>query len=588
MKNFFILLCFVCVIINESFSKTNEEFNTENDLRSLKPTRILESKNKKEDSKIHSKLLQTLYSDSYSNNYYYTTLYIGPNKIKQRYLIDTTSAILSSPCGKCEECGKQKKNYYDSSNKKAYKPLKCSSKICHLVPASGCKVDDDDDKKKLDKMTCSFYTKKNNGDGLKGNYLSNIVYFEEARNLASHKKVYRSYALPIGCTTAEFGTIKSMIPDGVMGLNNGKGSFVNVLNKLKIVNKNLFSLCFGLEGGYMSLGEIDKTYHKAKKINYVPLLPTNNLYSFHIHAFQVGKNKKEKNKVVTYIDTTRAYSFFPNKIFKSIYNQIIKLCKDKKGKNICGKFEYDSQLGYCVSYSSRESLFKSVKGFWPNITFYLHNNTAYFMKGINYYYYYFHGEDRKACLGFKSTNKDFATIGTNFMHGKDIIIDKDHQKLGFVNADCGARNTYVKSLLNAKKTKSKSHKDDDDDNDEDIDKEIHKNEKKGKYTLGDEDNKDSVEFIQGHNTELDDNKDFNFFNLTVLLSSILIVVIVILIVIIALMCKKKEFALYQNISDEPNDFQVAQKIEEDTSLNDGKITSEEVQFLRKIMKITNK
>ena len=531
---------------------------------------------------MHSKLLQTLYSDSYSNNYYYTTLYIGPNKIKQTFLIDTSNAILSSPCRACEDCGKQKKNYYDQSNKKAYNPLKCSSKICKLVPASGCTISKEEKKKKkLDQLTCSFYTKKSNGEGLKGNYLSNIVYFEEDKILTSNKKVYRSYALPIGCTTGEFGKFKTYKSDGVMGLNNDERSFVSVLKKLKIVNKNLFSLCLGLEGGYMSLGEIDKTYHSSKKIYYVPLLSSNNLYSFNVHGFQVGKNKKEKNKVIAYIDTTKSFSFFPSKIFKSLFNQITDLCKDKKGKNICGKFQYDSQLGYCVSYTSRESLYKSVNGFWPNITLYLDNRTQYLVKGINYHYYYFNGKDRKACLGFKSSDQNFIIFGTNFMHGKDIIFNKENQLLGFVHADCSARNTYVKNILTTKKTKSKS-------DDEAIDKEIHKNEKKGKFTIGDDDNKDSVVFVQGHNKELDNNQDFNFFNLTILLVSILIVVIVILIIIIALMCKKKEFALYQNISDEPNDFQVPQKIEEDTTLNEGKPTSEEVQFLRKIMKITNK
>ena len=584
MKKLCILFCFIFVIINECFAKTNEEFNSENNLRLLKPTPILDSKTKNVDSlKLHSKLLQTLYSDSYSNNYYYTTLYIGPSKIKQTYLIDTTNAILSSPCGTCEDCGKHKKNYYDHLNKKAYKPLKCSSKICNLVPASGCTISKEEKKKKnLDHLTCSFYSKKSNGDGLKGNYLSNIVYFEEDKALTSNKKVYRSYALPIGCTTGEFGKFKSYVSDGVMGLNNDKGSFVSVLNQLKIVNKNLFSLCFGLEGGYMSLGEIDKTYHSSKKINYVPLLQSTNLYSFNVYGFQVGKKKKEKYKVTAHIDSTKPFSYFPNKMFKTIYNQISELCKDKKGKNICGKFQYDSQLGYCVSYASRESLFKSVNGFWPNITLYLQNGTEYFVRGINYHYYYFNGNDRKACLGFKSTEKDFITIGTNFMHGKDIIFNKDHQTLGFVNADCSARNTYVNSILTTKKAKSKS-------DDEAIDKEIHKNEKKGKFTLGDNNNKDSVVFVQGHNTELDDNQDFNFFNLIILISSISIVVIVILVVVIALMCKKKEFSLYENISDEPIEFQVPQKIEEDTTTqNDGKNTSEEVQFLRKIMKITNK
>lgn len=584
MKKLNILLCFVCVIINGCFAKEKEEFNTENNLRSLKPTAILDSKTKNADSlKLHSKLLQTLYSDSYSNNYYYTTLYIGPNKIKQTYLIDTTNAIFSSPCGSCSDCGKHKKNYYSHLNKTAYKPLKCSSKICNLVPASGCSISKEEKKKKnLDQLACSFYSKKSNGDGIKGNYISGIVYFEEDKSSTSNKKVYRSYALPIGCTTGEFGKFKSYIPDGIMGLNNNKGSFVSVLKQLKIVNKNIFSLCFGLEGGYMSLGEIDKTYHNAKKINYVPLLSSNNLFSFSVHGIQVGKNKKEKHKIEATIDTTKAFTFFPNKIYKSIYNQIIELCKDKKGKNICGKFQYDSQLGYCISYTNRESLFKSVNSFWPNITLYLQNGTEYLVKGINYHYYYFNGNDRKACLGFKSTDKDFITIGTNFMHGKDIIFDKDYQTLGFVNADCSARNTYVKSILNTKKAKSKS-------DDEAIDKEIHKNEKKGKFNLGDNNNKDSILFVQGHNTELDDSKDFNFFNLAILLSSILIVIIVILIVIIALICKKKEFALYENISDEPNDFQVPKKLEDVTThSNEEKTTSEEVQFLRKIMKITNK
>ena len=83
-------------------------FSNENLLRSLQG----KDKRKKKEKEIlqqNSKLLQTLYSDSYSNNFYYTTLYITDKQIKQTYLIDTGSAIMSSPCGPCEYCGKQKK-----------------------------------------------------------------------------------------------------------------------------------------------------------------------------------------------------------------------------------------------------------------------------------------------------------------------------------------------------------------------------------------------------------------------------------------------------------------------------------------------
>ena len=575
-------LCFLSILIIKCLSKINEEINIENNLRSLKPTPILDSKTKNADSlKLHSKLLQTLYSDSFSNNYYYTTLYIGPNKKKQTYIIDTTSAIFSSPCASCSECGKHKKNYYDETNKKAYKPLKCASKICSLVPASECPKDEKKKKKvDLDKINCSFNIKKSNGDGLKGNYLSNIVYFEEDKNSTSHKKVYRSYALPIGCTTGEFGKYKTYSPDGFMGLSNDKASFIDVLYNLKIVNRNLFSLCFGLEGGYMSLGEIDKTYHKSKKINYVPLSSSNNYYSINILGIKVGTNKKQTTKMTAHIDTTSPFSYLPKNLFKTVYNQIINFCTSKKGKNLCGKFQTDSHLGYCVSYSSRESLFKSINDFWPNITLYLHNGSEYFMEPINYYYYYFHGNDRKACLGFKPIEKDYMIFGSNFMHGKDIIFDKTKQVLGFVNAHCSGKTNYIKNVITDKKPKTKSDA-------EKIDKEIHKIEKKGKFSLGDDNNKDVVEFVQGHNTELDDNKNFNLFNFIILLSSILIIIIVILIVIIALMCKKKEFSLYQNIGEESNELSFPQKLEEETP-NDGKVTTEEVQFLRKIMKLANK
>ena len=57
-------------------------------------------------------------------------------------------------------------------------------------------------------------------------------------------------------------------------------------------------------------------------------------------------------------------------------------------------------------------------------------------------------------------------------------------------------------------------------------------------------------------------------------------------VIIALMCKKKEFSLYENISTEPNESSNPRKLEE--IAEDNKPTSEEVQFLRKMMKINQK
>lgn len=125
-----------------------------------------------------SKILQTVYSESYSKNYYYTTLYVGENRTKQTYIIDTGSSIMSSVCSSYEDYGKHKTNYYGFSKKKC-KPLKCYNKVCKMLTATNCKYKKDKDE---NKKLFSFDVEQNEGDGIKGFYLNNIVYFEVDKN----------------------------------------------------------------------------------------------------------------------------------------------------------------------------------------------------------------------------------------------------------------------------------------------------------------------------------------------------------------------------------------------------------------------
>jgi len=558
-------------IIHIYLAQVNEDISPQNNLRILKPTPLLNSKTKNaENLKLHSKLLQTLYSDSFSNNYYYTTLYIGPNKKKQTYIIDTTSKIMSSPCDECKTCGKKKTNYYDKSNKKDVKPLKCSSKICKTLFSSDCSFIKKD-KNDIFQKTCSFQTKKQNGEGVDGYYLSNIVYFEEDKNKTTNKKIYRSYAIPIGCTIAEHGNFKSYKEDGIMGLNYAKGSFIDVLYNLKVIDRNLFSLCLGLDGGYMSLGEIDSTYHKSKVIKYVPLLNHSNIYSFNVFGISVGSNKIEKLKLSAKIDSSSSFTYFPKDLFKIVYNQFIAKCTNKKGKSECGNIQYDSQLGYCASFSNKSSLNKVINGFWPTITFTLQNNTSFSWTPINYHYYYIQNEVRKACLGIKNYSGDSIIFGNNFMHGHDVIFDRTSQKLGFVPADCSNMASVDKKVILQQNTNANANT---------------KTNVKNKENKDNKDNKDDVEFIQGHSTELKETHDFKMVNVIILLSSLIIIIIVIVIIVSSMMMNMKDVSSYENISDEPNDNKIAPKIE-DITQNNGTVTSEEVQYLRKMMRLSN-
>ena len=563
-------------IVNTYLSQINET-SSENKLLSLDAKSVNETSTI-EDENREFKLLQTLYSDSYSNNYYYTTLYIGQKQVKQSFIVDTGTAMMSSLCVPCDYCGPNKTYYFENIEKKVNNPLKCGSKICKMVPASGCNVRNRDKEKK----TCSFYNQKPNGDALRGYYLKNIVYFEEAQIMtsSSQKKIYRSYALPMGCTLGEYGFYKEIKTDGVLGLNNEETSFISLLYNLKVIKKNIFSLCFGLEGGYMSLGDIDKTYHNSEKIDYIPLLNSTEFYYINVHYIKLNNEKKiTTTQMTAYIDSGSTFTILPRNYYKLLIKEFDKLCTDKKDRNRCGKFRKIEHLGYCSSFDSRESLFKAVNKYWPSLTLKLDNHTHYIWKPINYYYYYINGTHRKACIGFKSHKYNYTILGVNFMHEKDIIFNKEKKLLGIVSADCSRKNIMwntIKGVLPSPSPEVKS---------DPIlaDKEIHKNEKEDNFKYGDNDNKEEVRFIEGKNRELD-SIDFNLVNFIILLTSILIVIAVLWIVIIALLYNKKGYSKYLNLSEETNklnSFQNNNVIEEVT---DTKATQEEVQYLKKIMK----
>ena len=496
--------------------------------------------------KIHNKILQTVYSDSFSKNFYYTTLYVGHNKVRQTYLIDTGSTIMASPCSPCPDCGQHKNPFYYDKNRK-HKPLKCSSNICKLTPSTSCI---DKKLKFLSTQTCSFQINRASGDGIKGYYMRDIVYLEIDKKTNDNnlrKKVYRSYALPVGCTTGEEGRYKELNTDGIMGMSNNPKSFMSLLYNLKVVNRNIFSLCFGLRGGYMSLGEIDKTFHKSENIEYVPLLSSNTNYLIKLNSMKIGERQNMlKTPVIASIETGNSISYFPSIVFKEITNQFKEFCTKQGGK--CGNFTFDHDYGYCASFPDRESLFKSIYQSWPNITLHF-GESEYIWKPINYYYYQYSLSQRKACLGFNYHSSDRIIFGSNFIHGHDIIFDRAGQRLGFVPADCSRGNLIWnrwQGILGINRPIFETT---------DpilMDKELHHSEAENTFHLGDNNRDDTVDFIQGHNTELD-RKEFSTINFIILLISIVIVIIVIVVVLSVLLCGRKKLTYEQQENEYTNE-----------------------------------
>ena len=61
----------------------------------------LTRKNRNLSPKNDSYFLEQVYGNSYDLYYYYITLYFGPKKMPQTFILSTASSITTSPCSYC-------------------------------------------------------------------------------------------------------------------------------------------------------------------------------------------------------------------------------------------------------------------------------------------------------------------------------------------------------------------------------------------------------------------------------------------------------------------------------------------------------
>ena len=80
-----------------------------------------------------SYFLEQAYGNSYDLYYYYTTLYFGPNKTPQTFILDTGSPTTTSPCSKCTSCGKHLNKPYEFKDNSRI--VKCYTDECNSVGA---------------------------------------------------------------------------------------------------------------------------------------------------------------------------------------------------------------------------------------------------------------------------------------------------------------------------------------------------------------------------------------------------------------------------------------------------------------------
>ena len=362
--------------------------------------------------------LQEVKGDSNYLNYYYTTLYLGKDKSPQVYILDTGSSITTSPCDKCTSCGQHLNQKYKLEDEK--KIITCDSDKCNLLSNTKCISNQ-----------CSFHTSYAEGSKISGFYLNEDVYFETIDSENNITNI--SYNIPLGCTTKETHLFQTQLADGIMGLNNNDKSFVSILYRSKVIQKNIFSLCFSHEGGYFSIGKLATSHHFSKNISYVNLLNRNmGNYFINLNYIQIGDTKVQYNGKA-FVDSGTTITYLPNNKFEEIMKGFLEICKSNKK---CGNLRRIKSLGYCAKLNDETEINDIISLGWSNIIF-VFDSYEFKWTPENYFFIYnTEANGLNICLGFDGDKRQNVLLGTTFMHGYDIIFDKDKYRMGFVPADC--------------------------------------------------------------------------------------------------------------------------------------------------------
>ena len=367
----------------------------------------------------NSSFLQDVKGDSDYLNYYYTTLYLGKDKTPQTYILDTGSSITTSPCDKCYSCGNHLNKKFKLENETNI--ISCDTNECNFVPRTKCK----DGK-------CSFDINYSEGSEISGFYVHEEVFFEMINNEYNITNI--SYKIPIGCTTLETHLFKTQLADGIMGLNNNDKSFVSMLYNLKVIQKNIFTLCFSHEGGYFSIGNIFSLHHLSKNITYINIINKN---SGGNHYMQLEKiiigNKSIQSRFESFIDSGTTLTYFPPLLYNKLMNKFLEICKNNPK---CGNLRRIEGFGYCAKLKNEDEIDVIINEGWMNITFILDGKEIIWTPKNYNFIYNSNINGLNLCVGFDSDRRNNVLLGTTFMHGFDIIFDRDNDRMGFVPADC--------------------------------------------------------------------------------------------------------------------------------------------------------
>jgi hypothetical protein len=208
-----------------------------------------------------------------------------------------------------------------------------------------------------------------------------------------------------------------------------------------VIPSNVFSLCFAPNGGYFSVGGINKTLHQEDNVKYISYYDSS---FYKVKLKDVIINSQDflinQNDYFTIIDSGTTLSYFPRKLYNDVEKQINVVCSEI---NRCMGDSYTAEIGICFKLKENITVLQFIESM-PTLTFVFENDVKYLWKPENYLFNYTDpaSNDKRLtfCIGLTGWNSNEILLGSTWMHNHDIIFDLQNKKIGLVESNCAAEN----------------------------------------------------------------------------------------------------------------------------------------------------
>eukprot|EP01038_Epipyxis_sp_PR26KG_P006810 gene6810-9326_t len=358
--------------------------------------------------------------DSYSDNItplyqgmgtHYSFLWIGTPPQRVSVIVDTGSHHTAFPCVGCK-CGKHMDPHFDPKKSSSSKIKECGSPP----------------------KKCFFRQSYSEGSSWHAFKVMDKVWVgsQNFNELQSFDKWTVNF--DFGCQDSETGLFRTQNVDGIMGMSAADDTLPYQLMRQQKTKTKIFTMCFRIGGGTMTLGGVDPSMNNniiKNSIVFARLIKPKGWYTVKVIDVFMRNPKTMEIKSIggpifkfnngkgTIVDSGTTDTYLPSALqsqFKSLYTSIAKMPYGNSAIEINAD-----------QFASLPTIIYRLLGLQKDSYIDVECPPSSYLEAF---------KNKKYSPRIYLTEQTGAVLGANFMNGHNVIFDPDGLKIGFVKSDC--------------------------------------------------------------------------------------------------------------------------------------------------------